>query len=305
MRILCLYLPRLAADLAVRHKPNLEGRPLVIVTGAGDEGLVAAVSSHAAAAGVVSGMPAGEARQRCAHALFLSDNATACLDELDRVAAIISTRTTPLVEAGGRDHLLVDLAGTAHLFADESAAASRIAGQVRTWADTDLRAGVASSRQAALRAARLAHHLPVLEESLCAAGGPAIARFDPTATVSAATRFASPLDGSSLEAALAALAARADLLLADRSFREACLELATPAGTVASRVRPPQPLHGIAATLWQLMADARGGATAARLTLRRLGPNVDVHAAEPPATARAAPTRRAPRARQLLLRAAG
>jgi nucleotidyltransferase/DNA polymerase involved in DNA repair len=165
MRVLCLFVPRFSIHLAVRSCQDLGDRPLAMLQGAGDTALVAAASAPAAAAGVLPGMPAADARRRCPATVFLPDNAGDCFDHLDRLAAIIRIRATPLVAIGGRDHLFVDLAGTQHLYASEETAATRLAELASAWLKLPARAGVASSRLEALEVARAARFRPLVAES--------------------------------------------------------------------------------------------------------------------------------------------
>lgn len=153
MRALCVYFPRLPVQLALLRRPQLAGRDLVLVDGAGDDALVTAFSAGPAREGVVAGMTAADARRHCPVAAFVPDAITASLDILESAAARIRGRVTPFVEIGGRDHLF---AGLSVPVEDERA----LAGSVRTllagWTGLELRVGIGSDRASALAAARCA-----------------------------------------------------------------------------------------------------------------------------------------------------
>ncbi|MBI5948969.1 MAG: hypothetical protein HY875_12595 [Chloroflexi bacterium] len=312
MRTLCLYLPRLATSLAVRQRPQAEGLPVALLAGTGADALVSAVSSEAAAAGLIPGMAAGEARRRCPNAAFLPDNAAASLDEIERLAGIVATYATPLVAAGGRDHLFVSLDGLEARFGDESTAAARIATRARAWAGSDVRAGVGSSRALALRAARCAHRYPLVDDQAADAEPPLPAFRAAPESLTASTKLPAPLAVEHLDTALGAFARRTDILLGGRSFRRVEVEVTTPEGTFALRAAPLQPLHSVAEALALVgpRLSAAAGVTeakAVRLTLGALAPDVRVRGGAPMAAARMSRAAEPPpvrRARQMLLRAA-
>ena len=61
-RILCLWLPNSPTQRAVRCRPELKGRPMVLVVNGPRGGEVAACCSRAVAQGVRPGMPLVEAQ---------------------------------------------------------------------------------------------------------------------------------------------------------------------------------------------------------------------------------------------------
>ncbi len=313
MRTLCLYLPRLATTLAVRQRPQADGLPVALLAGTGADALVSAVSSEAAASGLVPGMAAGEARCRRPNAAFLPDNAAASLDEIERLAGIVATYATPLVAAGGRDHLFVALDGLEARFGDEATAAARIATRVRAWAGSDVRAGVGGSRALALRAARCAHRYPLLDDQSAEPEAALPAFRAAPESLAASTKLSKTVAVEHLAGALAAFAQRTDILLADRSFRRVEVEVTSTEGTFTVRAVPLRPLHSAAEALAlvapRLAAAGIAGVRSVRLTLQALGPDVRVRAAAPEASpsARAARTDDRPHARrprQMLLLAA-
>ena len=66
MRIACVYIPHLAATVALRRRPDLRGRPAVIADQA--TGTPRIVDATPAAAGVVAGMTLTAALARCPEA---------------------------------------------------------------------------------------------------------------------------------------------------------------------------------------------------------------------------------------------
>ena len=92
MRVLCLLFQRLPIELALRARPALRGRPLALIAGHGGDALVTAATADLTARGIIPGMPAIEARERAPEARFAPDNAGACLDELERVSAIVRAK---------------------------------------------------------------------------------------------------------------------------------------------------------------------------------------------------------------------
>jgi hypothetical protein len=310
MRILALWFPRLPIQVLLRQHPELHGRTAILLQGHGDDGLVAACTPGATALGVVPGVLAGQARLRCPGARFLPDNARACLDELDRLAAIIRTRATIPVAIGGRDYLEANVTALA---ADlgEAQAVARLLELARAWTGYDVRAAVAGTRLEALEAARATRRgpafVPASAESLVE---PPIARGTP-GPIRASARL--PVDASPLSAreALFRLLGRLDVILAGRaeSFRELRVTFAGTDGSARSlTVRPAHPLHAATAALEalgpRLPADAFEDCASLSVELGRLGPDTrvrpsavaagrGVRGAMPPAARAPGPGRRA------------
>ena len=116
-RVLCVWFPRLATEAPARPQRADGRRPVAAVEPGGAR--VAAVSEAAEAAGVRAGMAWGEARARCPSLLAVPrDRAREA--EAVRRAARLAERYGPWVVPGA-DDLLVDAAGTAHLFGGERA----------------------------------------------------------------------------------------------------------------------------------------------------------------------------------------
>ena len=115
-RVLCVWFPRLATESLPRSERG-GGRPVATVVHGG--AMVAAVSEAAEAAGVRPGMGWGDASARCPSLL-------ASPPDLEREARVMKTAARVAERYGpwvvpGPDELLVDVAGTAHLFGGERA----------------------------------------------------------------------------------------------------------------------------------------------------------------------------------------
>lgn len=279
MRILCLFFPRLATDLVSGTRP---GKEVVLIDGHGDEAMVTASS----AARVAKGMSSGQARVRAPHAAFLPDNAGDCLDELQRLTAIIRKNATPNVAIGGRDHLFVDLEG---VNGTESAIAARLLTIVGEWCGTEVRGGLASSRAVALEAARVARTSPVIDTSATDDAEPPVVWQTPHEAISVAVA-GGPGASSRLDGAFARLAT----ILAGREegFRE--LRLSTGDGARA-RVTSRNPRHTAAEARalidgHPLLAtlDAAGEVA---VTLTSLSPDVRVQLSSQPMVRRERPER--------------
>jgi nucleotidyltransferase/DNA polymerase involved in DNA repair len=107
--LLCLYFPKLATELTLRRRPQLAGRPLVVIDGIGDDAQVLARSGHAGDSGVIPGMSAGQARRLCPSAAFVPENPGERQREMESVAALLAEDGFQHVEVGGPDHLVVAL----------------------------------------------------------------------------------------------------------------------------------------------------------------------------------------------------
>jgi hypothetical protein len=282
MRLLCLLFPRLGIQLARRRQPALQGRAVVTLAGEGDEALVSAASAEATAAGVVAGMLASAARVRLAGATFLDDNATECLDLLEGAASILRLRATPTVAIGGREHLFVDLCGLESRFPDEEIAAGHLAQLVRSWTGCDVRAGVGSTREGALEAARQARRLPVVSEE-AVGGQPLPVAHEAEPELRASYSWQSPAQPIAVRARLVRMLGSLQTLLEARheSFREVSLELRHASGAAGTvTLHPSSPMHRAGEVL-ELLAgqapdDVLAGVVGLALTLSRLGPDVRI-----------------------------
>jgi len=152
-RILSLWFPRLAADLAVREAPRLAGLPLAVVADRRGALVLASLTAEAVAAGLRPGMALGDARA------IRPDLATRPEDPAARAAFLVALRRwagrfTPWVAAED-DGLVLDVTGCAHLFGGEAGLVAEVeAGAARL--GLALRLGLADTPGAAWAVARYA-----------------------------------------------------------------------------------------------------------------------------------------------------
>ncbi len=283
MRLLCLYFPRLAAAVARKADGTLAQRPVVLVSGIGDDAVVASSSVEAANSGVRAGMTAGAARQRCPGATFVNANANECLGALEGAASILRLRATPNVAIVSGSHILVDLRGLDSRFADEAVAATRLAATVKAWTGIDVRAGVGSTPADARTAAESARRFPMIAAD---AGGPAVrvASQSPARVISGSAIIAEGADGKNVRSRVVRILGQLELLAAGReeSFRRVRVEVGRTEGVETAVLSAPQPLHTASEALALLAAQATEGffigATMVRVSLERLGPEMRVEA---------------------------
>lgn len=274
MRTLCLLFPRLGIQVARRENPGLQGRPVALISGDGDAGLISVVSVEATVAGVETGMRPEQAAERCPAIVFERDNAGACLNELERMASILRVKATTDVAIVSRDAVAVALGGLGGQFADEAGAAQALAQLARSWTALDVRAGVGSTVDTALAAARTARRYPVVaagdvqHRGLSAVPG----------QVSGSARLEQGREWVRAGTLLERLALALDVYRL--SYREVLLEVERPSGRLSLRIRSDAPLHtGVEAlNLIRIRAGAGAlaGANALTVSLQRLGPRVRV-----------------------------
>jgi protein ImuB len=156
-RILALVFPQIAVDLYRRRSATAPSAPFALHERSNNALRLAALDAAAAAAGLYCGQPLAEARA------LAPTLATAPLDraaDTADFAALMQAlmRYSPLVAPSGDDAALIDIAGAAHLFGGEQAAARDA---VRRLAARGLkvRAAIASA-PAAARALAAFHSLP-------------------------------------------------------------------------------------------------------------------------------------------------
>ncbi len=302
MRILCLFFPRLGIQIVQRERPEFRSQPLVLLQGCGD----AAVVTAASAEGLTRGMSAGQARQAAPSARFMADNASDCLDELDRLAAIVRRAATPLVETGGRDHLFVDVDGLADHFSSESNAAFRIASMLQERTNLDVRAAVAATRSAALKAARASRHGVQILDAEVTDCETVFTPADQTMTVS--FEFPVAHDSAATDRVLIRQLGRlGDVFEArSRGYRLIELEIATLSGEISAvRLRPATPMYSREdiVRVWNAERPEVRLADVRSVAIRCSGPSLDVRVAPGVVEKRVAVAPRVTRPRQMHLQA--
>ncbi|MGD9933552.1 MAG: hypothetical protein AB7T37_07510 [Dehalococcoidia bacterium] len=282
MRVLCAWFPKLDVELATRLRPALAGRHLVFLQGSGDAALVSGASCAAASAGILTGMSAGQARRRSPAAVFLSDNAGACIEELERVAGILRTRVTTKVEVGGRDHLFLAIDRDSP--DAERATALRVMGLVRAWSDRPVRGGLAGSRLEALEAARASRRgLLICPPAGEPESGSDIAPFR-AESLAASTSLDADVSSSPLavRARISSLAHRLETIASTRNqgFRDVRIVLHRETGAETCRARSSAPLHSASEALAligpSLSAESLSAVTRVEVSFERLTPDVRV-----------------------------
>ncbi len=278
MRLLALVLPRLGIQLARRADSSLIGRPVALVSGAGESALVALPSVEATAGGIETGMTLSQARERVPSLAAIPDNAGECLDALDDLASILRTNATTNVAIVSRDAIIISLQGLESRFDGESGAANALSRFARMWSGLDVRAGVAATADGAVHAARTARRFPVI----CSGSGPTERLPTAAEPLAARSRFDAPQSAAAVESRIARSLTALETVLEERpgSYRSVIVELSRGRSTDRWNLRATQPLH-TAAEVFELVrsrisAHDLEGATAFAITLERPGPNVRV-----------------------------
>ncbi|MBE7518737.1 MAG: hypothetical protein HS107_05775 [Thermoflexaceae bacterium] len=314
MRLLCLYFPRLGIEIALRQSPHLHGRSVALLSEPGADGRVMAVSAKAREHGLLPGMVAGEARRRDRACVFLPGNAGAEIAALERIAAIIRLRATPLVEVGGASHLFIDLTSPGGVYASETAAAHGLRQLAGAWGGVSVRVGAGSTRQAALAAAIREQALPSALDARDPGDEPPVAPFAER-SLSIRVRFGGELAATAARARLGQALARLDSILDARneSFRGLRIEVECDGDTQRLTMRFANPVNDAGRALSALEShrcDSRAASEHVVLvTLGRLCPRAtpawgDAAGVASGQQAMPQPGAR-PRFRQMLLRAAG
>ncbi|HPG21924.1 MAG TPA: DNA polymerase Y family protein [Amaricoccus sp.] len=153
-RILSLWFPRLDAERVMRAEPQLADRPLGIVAEAGGALVLASLGAAAEAAGLRRGMALGDARAICPDLVTRPEDALRAADFLAALRRWAG-RFSPWVAAEGREALVLDVTGCAHLFGGEAGLAETVeAGAAGL--GLSLRLGIADTLGAAWAVARFA-----------------------------------------------------------------------------------------------------------------------------------------------------
>lgn len=160
MRVACLLVPDLPLAAALRARPELAGRPLVITSGPGPRAQVVAVSPEAARCGVRSGDPLLHARALCPS--LIAQPVSPALERSARetlldVARSLAPRAAAVPPAGGafvaEAAVHLDASGVSALFRSEAGFANAVATRARALGLPGVVA-IASSRGVSRLAAR-------------------------------------------------------------------------------------------------------------------------------------------------------
>jgi protein ImuB len=122
-RYLALFFPWLPAERFCRMAPRPPDAPLAFAEKQRGALRLAAIDPHAYALGLASGMPLADARARVPELVVVPHDPVADHAWLDRIAQGCA-RYTPLVALDAPDGLILDIAGTEHLFGGEAGIAA-------------------------------------------------------------------------------------------------------------------------------------------------------------------------------------
>jgi protein ImuB len=153
-RILSLWFPRLAAEHLQRLDRGLCAQPLAVVEEVGPARVLSSLSWEASGAGLTPGLPLAEARALC------PGLQTRPADRLREAAFLTVLRRwagkfSPWVSEEGREGLMIDLTGCAHLFGGEAALIAQVEADCAALRLT-VRVGLADTGGAAWALARYA-----------------------------------------------------------------------------------------------------------------------------------------------------
>jgi len=149
-RILSLWFPSLASDIAVRRRPV--GGPLAIIVRQGNTDRLICLNAAARGAGLTTGMGLTDARALCPELATRPHDPSAqaqVLGALHRWAL----RYTPWGSPDGEDGLVLDITGAAHLFGGEAALLTDLSARLSRMG-LSARMAIASTRGAACAVAR-------------------------------------------------------------------------------------------------------------------------------------------------------
>lgn len=134
------------------RRPDLRDRA-VVVGGAGPRAVVASASYEARERGVTSGMPIGQARRLCPHAIVVPPDHAAYRGRSDEVFELLEG-FTPVVEAVSVDEAFLDIGGLRLLYESPLDVASAIRGRIADALHLPASIGLASTKLLAKMASR-------------------------------------------------------------------------------------------------------------------------------------------------------
>lgn len=245
-RVLSLWLPRLASDLALRRMGGARAplaAPLAIIARRGRGDVLACISRDAEAAGLRKGQPLSEARA------LVPALVTRPIDPAGQARALAGLRRwalryAPWVAVDGTDGLVIDLTGAAHLMGGEAALTEDLHARLDTMG-LATRLAVAPTRGAAWALARFASGPVTLAEDARAA----IAEL-PIAALRVEETVAQGLSRLGLRV-VRDLSCAPRAALTRRFGSELMLRLDQALGTVGEPVAPPaqDPIHAVRLSL--------------------------------------------------------
>lgn len=142
------------ASVEERDNPDLKGKPVAVGGGGGFRGVVTAANYIARKYGLRAGMPSGEARRLCPHAIFLPVNGR----KYTFVSAQIMTaleRFSPSVKPLSVDEASLDISTTERLFGSPLELGQRLKDMVKTHFDLPCSVGIGPNRLVAKMASNL------------------------------------------------------------------------------------------------------------------------------------------------------
>src|SRR5271166_5311455 len=151
-RFLSLWLPRLATDRARRLSGVDKAAPLAAVAKVNNAERLVCVDAEAARLGLTIGLPLADARARHPSLVAVESAPAEEARLLERLCDWCS-RFTPLAGLDGRDGLMLDVSGVAHLFGGEQALMDSCVGRLAALGVTAA-GGVAGNPRAAWALAR-------------------------------------------------------------------------------------------------------------------------------------------------------
>ncbi|MEO0914680.1 MAG: DNA polymerase Y family protein [Pseudomonadota bacterium] len=151
-RILSLWFPRFAAEIAVRREPELAGALLAVTQDRMGKRVICALSPGAEAAGLRLDMGVTDARAMCPDLITRDADAA---QQADVLAALCrwAGQFSPWIAPDGDAALTADLTGCAHLFGGEAALAERLAEDCTAFGFSP-QIGIANTKGAAWAVAR-------------------------------------------------------------------------------------------------------------------------------------------------------